>query len=101
EFKCVWSSDVCSSDLTHTCTYTHTHTHTHTHTSQRMCEGHQKKADIRDFLFWDIRPPIHTHTHTHTHIHTHTYTHTHTHTHTHTLYHIYPFTIFCVMSHFP
>src|SRR4029434_3532889 len=29
-FKCDWSSDVCSSDLTHTHTHTHKHTHTHT-----------------------------------------------------------------------
>src|SRR4029434_11310193 len=50
-FKCDWSSDVCSSDLTHI--YTHTHTHTYTHTTIN--------------------------THTHTFIYTHHHKHTHTH----------------------
>src|SRR4029434_11342292 len=33
-FKCDWSSDVCSSDLTDTHTHRHTDTQTHTHTQQ-------------------------------------------------------------------
>src|SRR4029434_3791611 len=45
-FKCVWSSDVCSSHL-------HTHTHTHTQT-------HRHRHRHTDTL-------THTHTHTNTH----------------------------------
>src|SRR4029434_1468280 len=52
-FKCDWSADVCSSDLTHSRTQTHKHTNTHTHTL------------------------------THARVRTHTRTHTHTHTHAH------------------
>ena len=59
--KCLFVSNLASTE-TSKCkiiTVTHTHTHSHTH--------------------------AHTHTHTHSHTHSHTLTHTHTQTHTHTL----------------
>src|SRR4029434_9391885 len=67
-FKCDWSSDVCSSDLSHTHIYTHTHTHTQTH------------------IYTHTYTDTHTHTHklTYTHKHTHKHKHTHIHKHTHT-----------------
>src|SRR4029434_884557 len=58
-FKCDWSSDVCSSDLTHT------HIHTHTH----------RLSLSLPFSLSDTHPHnlsvSHSHTHTHTHTHTH------------------------------
>src|SRR4029434_11346271 len=63
-FKCDWSSDVCSSDLTHTNTHAHTPTHTNTH--QGVLDTY----------------PTHTHTHTHKHMCSHTYTNTCAPTHT-------------------
>src|SRR4029434_10639303 len=79
------SSDVCSSDLTHSLhTHTHTHTllslHTHTtlspHTDTHTCSLHGERAGSQYMKSHhgslSTHTPFSLHTHTHTHARTHT-----------------------------